>query len=56
MNDITINLLYSPNELEAWLDLQPQLSDDDMKAMSAYYGSENFKYEESLEKTMEKYK
>ena len=56
MNDIPANLLYSPNELEAWLDSQPPLSDDDMKAMSAYYDSENFKYEEILEKTMEKYK
>ena len=56
MNDITTNLLYSPTELEAWLDSSPPLSDDDMKAMSAYYDSENFKYEESLENTMEKYK
>ena len=56
MNDITINLLYCPNELEAWLDSQPPLSDDDMKVMSAYYESDNFKYEENLEKTMEKYK
>ena len=57
MNDIPAKLLYSPTELERWLDDTSQpLSDDDMKAMSAYYGSENFKYEESLEKTMEKYK
>ena len=57
MNDIPANLLYSPNELEKWLDdTSVPLSDDDMKAMSAYYDSENFKYEESLEKTMEKYK
>ena len=57
MNDIPANLLYSPAELERWLDdTSAPLSDDDIKAMSAYYDSENFKYEESLEKTMEKYK
>ena len=57
MNDIPANLLYSPNELEKWLDeTSTPLSDDEMKAMSAYFDSENFKYEESLEKTMEKYK
>ena len=47
MNDITANLLYDPTELEKWLDSQPPLSDDEMKAMSAYFDSENFKYEES---------
>ena len=47
MNDITANLLYDPNELEKWLDSQPPLSDDEMKAMSAYFDSESFKYEES---------
>ena len=57
MNDITENLLYSPEELERWLDdTSVPLSDDDIKAMSAYFDSESFKYEESLEKTMEKYK
>ena len=57
MNDIPANLLYSPAELERWLDdTSAPLSDDDIRAMSAYYDSENFKYEESLEKTMEKYK
>ena len=56
MNDIVANLLYSPNELERWLDSQPPLSDDGIRAMSAYYDSENFKYEESLEETIEKYK
>ena len=57
MNDIPANLLYSPDELERWLDdTSVPLSDDDMKAMSAYFQSESFKYEESLEKTMEKYK
>ena len=40
MNDITANLLYDPNELEKWLDSQPPLSDDDIKAMSAYFDSE----------------
>ena len=43
MNDITENLLYSPNELEKWLDdTSVPLSDDDIKAMSAYFDSENF--------------
>ena len=57
MNDIPANLLYSPAELERWLDdTSAPLSDDEIRAMSAYYDSENFKYEESLEKTMEKYK
>ena len=57
MNDIPANLLYSPNELEKWLDdTRAPLSDDEMKAMSSYFDSEHFKYEENLEKTMEKYK
>ena len=57
MNDIPANLIYSPSELEKWLDeTSAPLSDDEMKAMSAYFDSESFKYEESLEKTMEKYK
>ena len=48
MNDIPANLLYSPNELEKWLDeTSAPLSDDEMKAMSAYFQSESFKYEES---------
>ena len=56
-NDIPANLLYSPNELEKWLDeTSAPLSDDEMKAMSAYFDSEHFQYEEILEKTMEKYK
>ena len=48
MNDIPANLLYSPNELERWLDdTSVPLSDDEMRGMSAYFDSENFKYEES---------
>ena len=48
MNDIPANLLYSPEELERWLDdTSVPLSDDEMKTMSAYFDSENFKYEES---------
>ena len=48
MNDIQSNLLYSPNELEKWLDeTSVPLSDEEMKAMSAYFDSENFQYEES---------
>ena len=38
MNDITANLLYRQEELERWLDdTSVPLSDDDMKAMSAYF-------------------
>ena len=48
MKDIPANLLYCPNELERWLDdTSAPLSDDEMKAMSAYYDSESFQYEES---------
>lgn len=43
MNDIQANLLYNPNELERWLDdTSVPLSNDDMKAMSAYFDSESF--------------
>ena len=56
MNGIPSTLIYSPNELEKWLDSSPPLSDDDIRQMSAYFDSESFTYEESLEKTMEKYK
>ena len=48
MNDIPVNLIYSPIELERWLDdTSVPLSDDDIKAMSAYFDSEHFNYEES---------
>ena len=47
MNDIPANLIYSPEELEKWLDSSPPLSDDEMKAMSAYFDSESFQHEES---------
>ena len=48
MNDIPANLLYSPEELERWLDdTSVHLSDDGIKATSSYFDSENFKYEES---------
>lgn len=47
MNDIPANLLYSPEELERWLDSSPPLSDDEMKAMSAYFDYESMQYEES---------
>ena len=42
MNDITANLIYSPYELEKWLDSSPPLSDDEIRQMSAYFDSENF--------------
>ena len=43
MNDIPANLIYRPNELERFLDdTSVSLSDDEMKAMSAYFDSENF--------------
>ena len=48
MNDIPANLIYSPSELEKWLDeTSVPLSDDEMKAMSAYFDSESFQYAES---------
>ena len=38
----------SPDELERFIDeTSAPLSDDEMKAMSAYFDSENFKYAES---------
>ena len=43
MNDIPANLLYSPTEFEKWLDdTSVPLSNDEMKAMSAYFDSESF--------------
>ena len=48
MNDIPANLIYSPEELEKWLDdTSAPLSDDDIRAMSAYFDSESFQYAES---------
>ena len=48
MNELPANLLYSPNELEKLIDdTSVPLSDDEMKAMSAYFDSESFQYEES---------
>ena len=45
MNEIPANLLYSPAELERWLDdTSVPLSDDDIRAMSAYYDSESFQF------------
>lgn len=44
MNDIPANLIYNPNELERWLDeTSVPLSDDEMKAMSAYFDSDLYK-------------
>ena len=41
MNDIPANLIYSPNELEKWLDeTSVPLSDDEIKAMSVYFDSD----------------
>ena len=45
MNDIPADLIYHPLELDKWLDeTSAPLSDDDMKAMSAYFDSESFKF------------
>ena len=45
MNDIPATLLYSPEELERWLDeTSVPLSDDEMKAMSAYFDSEHVQF------------
>ena len=40
MNDISVDLTCNQEELEKWLDSSPPLSDDEMKAMSAYFQSE----------------
>ena len=49
MNDIPANLIYSPNELERFLDeTSAPLSDDEMKAISAYFDSDSFQHEEEI--------
>ena len=49
MNDISANLLCSPNELSSWLDeTRAPLSDDEMVAMSAYFDSDSFQHEEEI--------
>ena len=48
MNEIPANLLYDPEELEKLIDdTSVPLSDDDIRAMSVYFDSESFKYEEN---------
>ena len=48
MNELPADLPYSPNELEKLIDdTSAPLSDDDIRAMSAYFDSESFKYAES---------
>ena len=43
MNDLPANLLYSPYELEKWLDdTSVPLSNDEIVIMSAYFDSESF--------------
>ena len=43
MNDIPATLIYSPKELEKWLDdTSVPLSNDEIVIMSAYFDSENF--------------
>ena len=45
MNELPANLLYSPTELEKWLDdTSVPLSDDEMRNMSAYFDSEHFQF------------
>lgn len=41
MNDIPLDLTCNQEELDRWLDSSPPLSDDEMKAMSAYFDSES---------------
>ena len=42
MNKIPANLLYSPNELERWLDdADTHLSNDNIKAMSVHFDEKN---------------
>lgn len=48
MSEIPADLIYSP-ELDRWLDdTSVPLSDDEMKAMSAYFHSESFQNEDYL--------
>ena len=45
MNKIPATLLYSPNALERWLDdTSAPLPDEEMKATSVYFDSENFQF------------
>ena len=44
MSDILADLICNQEELDKWLDSSPPLSDDEMKAMSAYFQSESFKF------------
>ena len=45
MNEIPAKLLYSPSELERWLDdTSVPLSDDVIRQMSAYFDSENVQF------------
>ena len=45
MNDIPADLIYSPDELDRWLDeTSVPLSDDDIRQMSAYFDSESFQF------------
>ena len=55
LTGLPTDLTCNQEELEKWLDLDPP-TDEEIEIMSVYFDSENFKYEESLEKTMEKYK
>ena len=42
MNDIPATLIYSPKELERWLDdTSVPLSDDEIVIMSAYFNENN---------------
>ena len=48
MNDITADWTCNQEELEKWLDeTRAPLSDDEIRAMSAYFDSESFLFEES---------
>lgn len=47
MNDIPADTPYGQNEIEKWLDSSPPLSDDDIRAMSAYFRSDDFQYAEN---------
>ena len=48
MNDITADLTCN-QELDRWLDeTSMPLSNDEIKAMSAYFDSESFQYEDYL--------
>ena len=48
LTSLPTDLTCNQQEIQVWLDSSPPLSDDEMKAMSAYFDSENFQHEEEI--------